>query len=625
MSQSALLRARRFLPLFLTQFSGAFNDNFFKNSLVILVTFQASAIMGLPASEIVVLAGGIFILPFFLFSATAGQLADKYEKTFLIKIVKVAEIAIMALAAAGFLTHHFELLLAVLFLMGMHSTIFGPIKYSILPQHLGENELVGGNALVEAGTFVAILLGTIAGGVLISIPDTGPTIVSVGLLATAIAGWVCCLFIPKAPAPDPSATVNWSPITPTIEIIRFARSSRNVFLAIMSISWFWLFGAAFLALFPVYAKDVLHADHTVVTLFLACFSIGIAIGSLLCEAMSRQRLELGLVPLGSIGMSLFAFDLFWIGVPSFVAAHVNDPLTIMGLISHGEGLRIVIDLVLLSVASGFFIVPLYTFIQIRSEPAHRSRIIAANNIINSVFMVASAIALVLFMKAGLTVPQIFCVLGAMNIAVAAYVYAFMPEFLLRFFAWMLASVMYRLKVTGHENIPRDGAVVLVANHISFVDWLIVSAAVKRPASFVMDHTFYKGWIGRTLLRQARAIPIASAKENPAMLERAFDLIAAELKLENVVCIFPEGQITKTGEMNVFRPGIERIVKTTPVTVVPMAICNMWGSFFSRKDGPAMQKKPARFWTQVEVRIGKPVAPQDVSAAMLFDRVKELLE
>lgn len=599
MNQFHLLKLKRYYPLFWTQFLGALNDNFLKNSLVILITFKSATVFGVPPSQMVVLAGGVFILPFFLLSATAGQIADRFEKSQLIRWIKLAEIGIMILAAFGLITEQFEFLVLVLFLMGVHSTFFGPIKYSILPQHLEVDEWVGGNALIEAGTFLAILLGTILGGIFISMHQ-GSLIVSAGLLSVAILGWFTSLAIPRAPAVDPSIKIQWNPITPTLEIFRFTRQNRTVFLCILGISWFWFFGAAMLSLFPSYCKDVLKTDPGVVTLFLALFSIGIGVGSLLCERLSRERLELGLVPMGSIGMSLFAADLFFAG-----------------------GIRIFFDLLLMSIFSGFFIVPLYTLVQEESEPSHRSRIIAGNNILNAFFMVFSAIFLLLLMKLNFSVPAIFLILALGNAAIALYIYTLLPEFLMRFMIWILANIMYRLKITGAKHIPQSGPAVLVCNHVSFIDWMIIAAAVKRPVRFVMDHSYAKGKITRILLRQAKVILIAPFKENPELLRIAFEKAAQELQNGNILCIFPEGKLTSDGKIHSFKPGIEKIIQDSPVPVVPMALRGLWGSLFSREGGRAIFKRPKRFWSRVELILGDPVSPDQVSVELLHDRVKTL--
>lgn len=623
MSQLKLLGQKRFLPLFLTQFLGAMNDNIFKNALVILIIYKASTIMGLPSSQVVVLAGGLFILPFFLFSATAGKLADKYEKSSLIKATKVAEVIVMGLGAIGFLTQHYEFLLVTLFLMGTQSTIFGPLKYSILPQHLSDQELVGGNALIEAGTFIAILVGTILGGIFIADEQSGPMMVSVIVIIVAVLGLVTSLSIPKAPSNPSAPSPRWNVVSDTIDIIKISRKNQNVFYAVMANSWFWLFGSCFLSLFPVYAKETLNGNESVVTLLLATFSVGIAIGSLLCEMMSRQRIELGLVPFGSLGMSIFAVDLYF--ASSMVATGSATALSAWEFFAQSSGKRILFDLLMLSVFSGFFIVPLYAYIQLRTPADERSRVIAATNIMNALFMVVGSICLAGFMKMSLGPKEIFLVLAAMNAVVATYIYFFMPEFLLRFYAWCITRVMYRLKVNGHQNIPTEGPCVLICNHVTYVDWLILAAAVKRPARFIMDHSFYKGWIQRNLLNQAKVIPIASAKENPEVLERAFARMAEELRAGEVVCIFPEGKLTYDGNLNPFRPGIERILKDTPVPVIPMALHNVWGSFFSRKGGKAIKKLPRRFWSAIELDIGALIPPEQVTAAMLQEKVQTMLD
>ncbi len=625
MSSLNLLKHRRFFPLFWTQFFGALNDNFLKNALVILIAFKASNVMGLPSSEMVSLAGGIFILPFFLFSATAGQLADKYEKGKLIRIIKLVEIGIMALATYGLVQTQFEFLLIVLFLMGLHSTFFGPLKFSILPQHLKQKELIGGNALIEAGTFLAILIGTIGGGVLVSIPEQGPGLVGLVLLAVALIGFATSWMIPEAKAVDPGLNVQWNPVTPTWQILKFTKKNRTVFLSTLGISWFWFFGAATLSLFPIYCKNVLHSDESVVTLFLACFSVGIGLGSILCERLSQHRIELGLVPLGSLGLSIFTIDLSFAGRPEAFGSSLKTQATAYDFIQNSQGVHVLFDLILLSVFSGLFIVPLVSLIQERSEVTHRSRVIAGNNIINAFFMVVSSGMLVALMKMNVSVPHIFLLLAFLNAAVAVYIYSLLPEFLLRFFAWVVAHCMYRIKIEGLGNIPNKGAAVLVCNHVSFVDWLIIAAAVPRPVRFVMHHSFAKGLFGKGLMRNAKVIPIASFKENPKVLESAFAQIAVELQNSELIGLFPEGEITRDGLLSPFKSGIEKIIQRTPVDVIPMALIGMWGSFFSRKKGSAMSGLPKRFWFRVHLVIGSPITAKDVTVERVHEKIAGLLK
>ncbi|HRQ47017.1 MAG TPA: MFS transporter [Rhodocyclaceae bacterium] len=612
-SQFRLLEERRFLPFFVTQFLGAFNDNFYKNALIVLMTFQASRFTEMPHGVLVNLAAGLFILPFFLFSATAGQLADKYEKSRLIRFTKLLEIAIMALAAAALTFDSIELMLVTLFLMGTQSSLFGPVKYAILPQHLKEEELVGGNALVESGTFVSILLGTIAGGLTIALPG-GATWVATAVLLIAIVGYAASRQIPEARAADPDLRIDWNPLTETWRNIRFTRQNRTVFLSILGISWFWFYGALFLSQFPAYAKDVLSGNEHTVTLLLAVFSVGIGVGSLLCERLSDHRVELGLVPFGSIGLTLFALDLWW---ASPVVAHAGAALPVADLLAAPQSWRILFDLLMIGVFGGFFIVPLYALIQSRSDAAHRSRIIAGNNILNALFMVVAAGLAAALLAAGMSVAQLILMTALLNAAVAIYIYTLVPEFLLRFIVWLLVSAVYRLRVQGVEHIPEHGPAIVVANHVSFVDALVIMAASRRPIRFVMDHKIFRWPVLSFVFRTSRAIPIASAKEDPEMMERAFDDVAKALEAGELVGIFPEGRITHDGEINPFRPGIVRIVERTPVPVVPMALRGLWGSFFSRKGGPAMTRPLRRgVFNRIELLAAAPVAPEAVAAEHL---------
>jgi hypothetical protein len=584
-SQFRLLAERRFGPFFGVQFLGAFNDNVFKQALVILVTFHGAGFAGLAPEVMVNLAGGLFILPFFLFSATAGQLADKYDKARLIRMVKVLEIAIMLIAAVGFVRHDVALLLAALCLLGLHSTLFGPVKYAILPQALHERELVGGNALVETGTSLAILAGTILGGLLIALPSGPAQMVPAVTIGVAGLGYATSRLVPAAPPPQPGLAIDWNPFTETWRNFQFTRCNRTVFLSILGVSWFWFFGALMIAQFPGYAKTWLGGDEGVATLLFATLSIGIGVGSLLCERMSGHKVEIGLVPFGSIGLTVFALDLFLATPPTPAAASAG----VGAFLAAPGALRVLADAALIGLFGGFYIVPLYALIQTRSDPAHRSRIIAGNNILNALFIVAAALVGAGFLQLGATVPQLFLLTAALNAAVAAFIYAQVPEFLMRFLAWLLIHSVYRVEKSGLENIPEEGPALLVCNHVSFVDAVVILAACRRPIRFVMDHAIFRIPVLSFIFRTGGAIPIAPRKVDPAMMERAFAEVATALRNGQLVGIFPEGRITDTGEIYPFRPGIERIVAETPVPVVPLALRGLWGSFFSRKDGAAMTR------------------------------------
>ncbi len=618
--QFGLLKQKRFAPFFATQFLGAFNDNLFKNALVVLLTFQAARWTTLRPELLANLAAGIFILPFFLFSATAGQLADKYDKAMLARLVKVLEMSIMGVAAAGFFLTSLPVLMGALFLLGCHSTLFGPVKYAILPQHLREEELVGGNALIEAGTFVAILIGTLAGGLLAG-SVAHPVWIAVGGFVVALAGYLTSRGIPAAPAPAPELKVNLNPLSETWRNIAFARENRTVFLSILGISWFWLYGALFLAQFPAYGKFVLGGGESSVTLLLATFTVGIGVGSMLCERMSGKHVEIGLVPFGSIGLTLFGLDLYFASPTGLAGA---APHELLALLAMPAVWRVLFDLLMLGMFGGFFIVPMYALVQLRSSPEHRARIIAANNILNALFMVVGALGAAALLGEGLSIPALFGLGALLNAAVALYIYGLVPEFLLRFIAWLLVKAVYRLRTSGLAHIPHEGAAVLVANHVSFADAVIIMGASPRPIRFVMDHRIFRTPLLGFVFRHCGAIPIASAKEDPAMMEAAFVEVGRALENGDLVGVFPEGHLTRDGELQPFRPGVSRILAANPVPVVPMALSGLWGSFFSRIDGSAMQTPFRRgVFSDIALQVGAPVPPGEATPEHLQQKVLAL--
>lgn len=608
-SQFGLLAERRFGPFFWTQFLGAGNDNLLKFAFTILITYHAASYGGGDPKTAAFWIGAIFIAPFVLFSATAGQLADKMEKSKLIRFVKSLEIVIMLIAAGGFVMHQVLLLYTATFLMGLHSTLFGPVKYAYLPQHLQAHELVGGNGLVEMGTFVSILIGTMVGGVLAGIEGVGPVLVACCCVAVAVAGRIAASLIPDSPASDPQLKVNWNPFSETWNNLKLAHGNRTVFLSMLGISWLWFFGATFLTSFSPFAKTVLGGDEDVVTLLLAVFSVGIGAGSLLCEKLSGHKVEIGLVPFGSIGMTVFGVDLYF-------ATHAMHPADLIGVgtfLAHGANWRVLADLFLLAMFGGFYSVPLYALIQTRCEPAYRARVIAANNILNAAFMIVSSLLGGALLSAGFSIPQLFLVTALLNLVVAVYIYTLVPEFLMRFLCWLLVHTVYRLKKEGLENIPEEGAALLTCNHVSFVDALVIMAGSPRPIRFVMDHNIFRIPVLSFVFRTGRAIPIAPARENQALLEKAYDDIAQALKGGDLVCIFPEGRITDNGDLYPFKNGIRRILERTPVPVVPMALQGLWGSFFSRVGGRAMSKPFRRgVLSRISLVVAPELAPQTVT-------------
>ena len=619
-SQFRLLAERRFGPFFGVQFLGAFNDNVFKQALVILLAYQAASFTTMSSDTLQNLAQALFILPFFLFSATAGQIADKYEKSRLITITVAIELAVMALGAVGLFTHNLTLLLAALFLGGVQSALFGPVKYAILPQHLNETEIVGGNGMVEMGTAIAILLGMVYGGWMITRPGWGVAGVAASAMAISGAGIVISRFIPRSPAPAPELKIDWNPVLETWRNLRFTSQNRTVWNAILGISWFWFYGAMFITQFPNLSRNVLAASEHVVTLLLVVFSVGIGLGSLLCERLSGRKVEIGLVPFGSIGLTLFGVDL-WLAAEGHaphgaqtLAEFAHDP-------SHW---RMLADLLLIGIFGGLYIVPLYALVQTRSDPAHRSRIIAGTNILNAAFIVAAAAIAIGLFAAGLSIPQLILVTALLNAAVAVYIYLLVPEFLMRFLVWMLVHSVYRLEKSGLERLPDEGAALIVANHVSFVDALVIAAAVRRPVRFVMHYRIFALPLLNFVFRTGKAIPIASAKEDAAMMERAFAQVARALRAGDLVCIFPEGRITDSGEMVPFRPGLKRILEETPVPVVPVALRGLWGSFFSRQGGAAMTRPwRTRPFRKIGLVVGEAVAAATATPEALQTKVQEL--
>ena len=614
-SQFRLLFERRFGPFFLVQLSGAFNDNVYKNALVILVAYNAAAYSRLDPAVLANVAAGLFILPFLLFSANAGQFADKFEKSILIRIIKAVEIFVMVVAGAGLILKNLPLLLFALFLLGTQSAFFGPVEYALLPQTLSTRELVGGNGLVGSGTFVAILGGTLVAGILVTFPE-GALLVTAVILIVSIFGFCSSLAIPRAPAPTPGLSLNWNLFTETWANMRFATKDRTVFHSILGVSWFWFYGALFLSQLPNYSRVSLGGSEHVVTLLLALFSVGVATGSLLCERLSGHKVEIGLVPLGSIGLSVCAVDLFF-ATPASVAQ--TDVGALAFLLQDGAW-RIALDLFLIGVFGGFYIVPLYALIQTRSEPSHRSRIIAANNILNALFMVAAAGIAVLMLQRGATIPQVLLLTGVFNIAVAAYIYSLVPEFLLRFLDWLLVHSIYRLRITGIEHIPEKGPALLVCNHQSLADALVVSAACRRPIRFLMYYTIFNIPGLNFIFRSMKAIPVAPFKLAPGLLEQAYDEVEKAFAAGQLVCIFPEGQLTSDGDIGEFRSGVSRILERSLVPLIPMSLSGLWQSIFSRNRS---RKHFFKMFPTVHLNIGRAIDPSDISPQQLRDTVIQL--
>ena len=619
-SQFALLRQRRFAPFFTVQCLNAFNDNVFRQGIIGLLFW-----LNVPESErglYTQLAPAIFILPYFLFSATAGQIAEKMEKAKLIRLAMLLGVLIMLVAALGFVTHHLPLLLIALFATGVHSTLFGPVKYSILPAVLQPRELTGGNGLVEMGTSISILVGMIVGGLIFSIGGAhSPWLAAAAVLVIASAAWIAAKLIPDVGASAPDLRINWNPVTETVSVMKLARKQLAVRNAVLGVSWFWFVGTVFAAELPDYAPLNLGGGNTLYVFVLALFSIGTGLGAVLCEKLSARTVEIGLVPLGAFGISVFLFDLYF---ARSGAAPVSG-LDIAGFMHQPGSWRIVIDLIGIGLFTGFFVVPLFALIQSRTPKGELSRVIGALNIQNSGFVVAaSLLCLVLRQYAHWTIPQIFLALAVANTLVAIWIFTIVPEFLMRFLSWVLVRTLYRLRTRGIDHIPDEGAALIVCNHVSFMDALILSASIPRPVRFVMYYKIFNIPVLSWIFRTAKAIPIAGAKENPELMQRAFTEIDAALAEGELVGIFPEGALTQDGEIAPFKSGVEKILEQRPVPVIPMALRGMWSSMWSRRDSKLHRARlPRRFRAHVDVVADAPIDAHGVTSETLETKVREL--
>lgn len=531
-NQFRLLKSSRFAPFFWTQFLGAYNDNVYKNALIILIAYQT---IGLTPEKISVLANicaGVFTLPFFLFSATAGQLADKYEKAGLIRYIKFAEILVTFFACVGLLWHNVYFLIFVLFLFGIQSAFFGPVKYSILPQHLRVRELMGGNGMVEMGTFVAILVGTLIGGLFMANAHYGRLATGVMVVVAAIAGWVFSLRIPRAKAADSSMVINWNPVTETWRNLRYARSNPTLFYSIVGISWFWSFGGMFLAQTPNYVKEFLGGNAYIVTLLLTMFSIGIGSGSLLCERLSGQRIELGLVPWGVLGLVVFTLDFY----SNQTVAHVGPLVGFITFMSQWTHWHLMLDTLLMGMFGGFYIVPLYALLQNRSPASLRSRIIAANNIMNSLFMVCTATIAVILLELGFTIPQLFLLAACFTIVVATLVFYKNMEFILRFITWSTVTFRYRISVDETVMaLPQHHGSGVMCSITKVHQLLILMGTLPRIPRFIVTPQAYKRW--RFIFKTAYAVVVNTSEEALHAIEQQWhrgDLLCLSLEL------LPEG-------------------------------------------------------------------------------------
>ncbi len=614
-----ITRDKRFKGLFWTQFFGAWTDNYFKNALVLLVTYRNISLGGMNSQMLVAFAAGIFILPFFLFSAVAGQIADRYEKSFLVRVTKYFEIGIMTLGAISFYFQFYGILFVLLFLMGTQSSFFGPLKLSLIPEKLNNDELVKGNAYISSGTFVGILLGTLLGGALVG-PQDSLVFLSIGLLLFSGLGLYFSFKISPGRLGQDDVKIDFTLFRPSFKILREAYKNRKIFMALIGSSWFWFVGAGILLLLPTYTKNVLGGDQNVANFFLAIFTIGMGIGALFFERMSRNVIEIGIVPIACLAMGIFFCDLFWIG---HHWVHVgNDLLALSILIKKKYFIRIIFDLLFVSFFGGIFAIPQITFVQTYSSEKELSRMIAANNILNAFFMVMVSVSVMFLYSLGIKVEQVFLFLAVMNTIVSFALYMYYSEETVRLWGQILSHLIYNVEVIGLENMPKKGPFLIAANHVSFIDWILLMAVSSRPVRFVIDFNYYYFPMGPFWFKQAALVPIATQKENPEVLREAYEIISDGLSEGHVYGIFPEGFLTKDGAMRELRPGILKILKRDDVEVIPVTIDGLWGSVLSKEGKGVFKKWPKPFFRRkVRLYIGRPLKRSEFT----LEELKKILD
>jgi acyl-[acyl-carrier-protein]-phospholipid O-acyltransferase/long-chain-fatty-acid--[acyl-carrier-protein] ligase len=623
-----LFKSKRFLPLFITQFCSAFNDNVLKNSLIILVTYKLSQTLLIPSGFVILIANALFILPYILFAGIAGQLADKYESTIIVKLVKFVEIIISAFAIYGFLNESVILLLILIFFMGTHSAFFGPIKYSILPEHLKRDELISANGYIEAATFLSILAGTLIGGLYIG----ASYFVIMIMLVTSIIGFISSLYIPKSKNFNKDLIINKNIFKEILLVIKYAQSRRNVFLCILGISWFWFLGATLLSQVPLLARDVLYADYGVSNLFLAVFSLGVIVGSFLCNKIISNEITSKYLFISAIGISIFGIDLYFACKNYVISCEMSSLKNIFSFLSNVKSWRILLDLFCMSSITGIYAVPLYAVMQYYSPPTHRARIIAVNNVYNSIFMIISFIFISTLLALNFTVQTIILLLSVANIIVAIFILSFTPEVrlipdpIIKWFATLLFNWLYKVEIKGIENYKKAGErVVIVANHNSYLDSALLSIYLPEKPIFAIDSTVSKKWWVKIFLNYTKTHRVDNIN---AMGVKS--LINA-VKNGKKIAIFPEGRLSSTGSLMKIYEGPGMIADKADAVLLPIMINGTQYTHFSRLNNLPKRK----IFTKIIINILPPIKilpPENIDirgrrkyiAESLYDIMSEMV-
>ncbi len=590
-----LCRNGGFQSFLWTQFLGAFNDNVYK----IIVSMRAVHIAATTGtgSEYLSLAGAVFVIPFLLFSGYSGHLADTISKRSVLVAIKVFEIAVMLFGLAAFFSTRIELMLVVLFLMALHSTIFSPAKYGIVPEMLPAQDLSRANALLEMSTFVAIVLGTAIGGLLFTLWKQEPWKMGLVTLAIAVAGLLTSFRIPRVAPSGAKETFRWNPFGEVIVGTKALWRHRMLWLCVVAISYFWFLGALFQLDLLLFGSEVLKASDLNVSLLITSLAIGIGVGSMLSGRLSGDKVELGLVPIGSFLMAVFSVALYFTRT-SYIGS--------------------VVVLAMLGISSGIFIVPLNAFLQQHAGAKEKGRALGTNNFYNTVGMLLASGTLWIFHdRLHVTPDKLILIFGLLTLAATAYIVKVIPEFLLRFLLWLAFHTIYRIRIEGRQNIPQRGAALLVSNHVSFVDGFLIAACIQRFVRYMIWRPYYEHRGALWFFKLAHAIPVSDGGRRDTI--ESLRMARREVEAGHVVCIFAEGGITRVGEMQPFKRGFERITDGLPVPVIPVRISGMWGSIFSFSGGKVLKKWPRAIPYPVTISFGEPLSSSatvlDVQAAV----------
>ncbi len=614
-----IFTSKRFLPIFIAQFGGALNDNLFKSAMLIIVAFQLTDAAA-QASTINNVAALLFILPYFLFSTLAGQLADRGDKAVMIQKNKIAEILIVLVGALALYLQSIPLLLFILFCLGTQSAMFGPNKYAVLPQLLQGKDLVTGNALIASGTFIAILTGTLIGGILAQ-QQSAWIWIATGCLVTAIGGYLASLKIPRIEIGSPDLKVDWNMLGQSIKLLTLARGQQRVWTAILGVSWFWFIGSGYLTQIPTIVRYIGGGDESVVTLFLALFIIGVGLGCALAAKLSSFVVEIGIAPIAMLLLGLTGLDLAQI--------EASQTLSLMGInafLDSPEGLRISLDILLIGIFGGAFALPMYTELQQASSLENRARIISINNVINAVFMVTSAIlAIGILGVLQFQLSTYLVVISILNLIYAVFVFTRTPVQSLRFLAEVFSRLFYRIESEEVAQLPEEGPALLVCNHVSYADPVVIFGASKRPIRFIMAKEIRNKAPFNLVFQASRTLAICSPLEDRKTYEETIREAANSLRNGELVMIFPEGRLSPDGEIGTFRRGVEKLLENAPVPVYPMAIRGIWGSFFSHGNGPALRSGfHLRLRRRaIQLKVGMAIPPEEVNALILQGHVETL--